>query len=592
MNTFTKISSNEGGVFTADNNLVSFDIPEGQYYNLSSGYLNLVCSVPVLQDLERNSNNAGSSPFSNTGGNVDAPGTALGGNGVYIPKITTFRDGYSVEDDNLVPNEAIVKNISMTSQNAGTIEEIKRNDILRTNLKYYTSYRDEAENSNYESLFNGRYGGQPPTSLFTDINREGTVASRNLLRQPVRIPLKNMLNFCKVQQYNTNKYGRTKLRLELDIQRIKATTLVFDNAANGQLDNGRAPRNPVGAVGSDLGSQNMFRCIDLTSAIGPDMKSLMLSADASSTTQVIPRRINREEDIPFYVGQKINIAAIYAFNAGANPAEKSRGMATGNVKLVTRRIIEIKYNRGESDVGIVGALNIPNSVTLVLNEPIDTSADSGTPLETGSSYKGIQIRSAQATLGAFQVDFAEVVLEQLAPQNVQPDNGQPIQYTTFETEEFTSPAQNSFQRMFECPPNCSNLYVMRPENAADGVGCLTSEQGNITQYRIRVDNKDVSDRAISLRSNTVIGESSDPLHLQKMSIALQNSNLPVKNLTERGLNTDLNSAWSVNNHDRNKFLIGQVLPITNSPKHVQLNIDSSSAGPQRLALFKEVIKQI
>ena len=592
MNTFTKISSNEGGVFTADNNLVSFDIPEGQYYNLSSGYLNLVCSVPVLQDLERSSNDAGAAPFNNTGGNVDAPGTALGGNGVYIPKITTFRDGYSVEDDNLVPNEAIVKNISMTSQNAGTIEEIKRNDILRTNLKYYTSYRDEAENSNYESLFNGRYGGQPPTSLFTDINREGTVASRNLLRQPVRIPLKNMLNFCKVQQYNTNKYGRTKLRLELDIQRIKATTLVFDNAANGDLANGRAPRNPVGAQGSDLGSQNMFRCIDLTSTIGPDMKSLMLSADASATTQVVPRRINREEDIPFYVGQKINIAAIYAFNAGANPAEKSRGMATGNVKLVTRRIIEIKYNRGESDVGLVGALNIPNSVTLVLNEPIDTSADSGTALETGSSYKGIRIRSAQATLGAFQVDFAEVVLEQLAPQNVQPDNGQPIQYTTFETEEFTSPAQNSFQRMFECPPNCSNLYIMRPENAADGVGCLTSEQGKIEQYRIRVDNKDVSDRAISLRSDTNIGESSDPLHLQKLSIALQNSNLPVKNLTERGLNTDLNSAWSVNNHDRNKLLIGQVLPITNSPKHVQLNIDSSADGPQRLALFKEVIKQI
>ncbi len=592
MNTFVKISSNEGGVFTADNNLVSFDIPEGQYYNLESGYLNLVCSVPVLQDLERSSLDAGATPFNNTGGNADSVSTALGGQGVYIPKITTFRDGYAAEDDNLVPNEAIVKNITMTSQNAGTIEEIKRNDILRTNLKYYTTYRDEAESTNYESLFNGRYGGQPPTSLFTDINREGTVSSRNLLRQPVRIPLKNMLNFCKVQQYNTNKYGRTKLRLELDIQRIKATTLVFDNNTDGDLPNGRAPRNVLGAQGADLGDQNMFRCIDLTNTIGPDMRSLMLAADASATSQVVPRRINREEDIPFYVGQKINIAAIYAFNAGANPAEKNRGMATGNTKLVTRQIIEIKYNRGESDVGLVGALNVPNSVTLVLNEPIDTSADNGIALETGSSYKSIRVRSAQANLAPFQVDFAEVVLEQLSPQNVQPDNGQPIQYTTFETEEFTSPAQNSFQRMFECPPNCSNLYIMRPENAADGVGCLTSEQGNIEQYRIRVDNKDVSDRAISLRSNTVIGESTDPLHLQKLSIALQNSNLPVKNLTERGVNTDSNFAWSVNNHDRNKLLIGQVLPITNSPKHVQLNIDSSSAGPQRLALFKEVVKQI
>ena len=63
MNTFVKISSSEGGVFTADNNLVSFDIPEGQYYNLDSAYLNLVCSVPVNQEFERNGNNAGVNPF-------------------------------------------------------------------------------------------------------------------------------------------------------------------------------------------------------------------------------------------------------------------------------------------------------------------------------------------------------------------------------------------------------------------------------------------------------------------------------------------------------------------------------------------------
>mgnify|MGYP003650182020 FL=1 len=198
MNTFVKISSSEGGVFTADNNLVSFDIPEGQYYNLDSAYLNLVCSVPVNQEFERSSNNAGVNPF-DTGVTADVAQTTLGGNGVYLPKISTFEDDYSTENDSLMPNEAIVKNISLTSQNAGVIEEIKRNDILRSNLKFYTSYRDEAESSNYENLFNGKYGGNNPTSLFTDINREGIISSRNLLRQPVRIPLKNMMNFCKVQ---------------------------------------------------------------------------------------------------------------------------------------------------------------------------------------------------------------------------------------------------------------------------------------------------------------------------------------------------------------------------------------------------------
>lgn len=591
MNTFVKISSSEGGVFTADNNLVSFDIPEGQYYNLESSYLNLVCSVPVLQEFERSSNNAGAQPF-NTAVTGDTASTALGGQGVYLPKLSTLEDNYTTENDQLMPNEALIKHISLTSQNSGVIEEIKRNDILRTNLKFYTSYRDEAESSNYENLFNGKYNGTNPSAIFTDINREGSISSRNLLRQPVRIPLKNMMNFCKVQQYNTNKYGRTKLRMELDIQRIRIGQTMGQDFG-GVLANGRAPRTVDELQGVDLGNQNMFRCCDLTTAIGQNMNELMLSTDATDP-QTIPRRFNRAEDIPFFVGQKINIAGTYSFNAGANPAEKSRGMNNTQVKLITRRIIEIKYNRGETTVGITGLTNIPNSVTLVLNAPIDNSADNTTPLETGSKYSLIQIRGAVATFNPLQVDFAEIVLEQIAPQNVVADNGQPIQYTTFETEEFSTPPQNSFQRQFECPPNCSNLYIMRPELLAGntGTGSLTSSQGTIEDYRIRVDNKDVSDRPIGLRSTNGRNSAPDPLHLQKLAIALQNSNLPVKNLTERGLDMDTNNAWNVNNRNTDKLLIGQVLPITNSPKHVQLNINSSANGPQRLVLFKEVIKSL
>ena len=507
----------------------------------------------------------------------------------YLPKISTFEDDYSTENDSLMPNEAIVKNISLTSQNAGVIEEIKRNDILRSNLKFYTSYRDEAESSNYENLFNGKYGGNNPTSLFTDINREGIISSRNLLRQPVRIPLKNMMNFCKVQQYNTNKYGRTKLRMELDIQRIRVSQTLGQDT-NGILANGLAPRTPDGVTGpTNLGNQDMFRMCNLTSTIGSNMNELMLSTDATGE-QTTPRRFNRAEDIPFHVGQKLNISAKYAFGAG----EQQRGMVTGQVKMVTRRITAIRYNRGETTVGTTGLQNIPGSVTLVLNDPIDTTASSGTPLDAGSTYKEIAVRGAVCTFNPFQVDFAEIVLEQLSPQNVVADNGQPIQYTTFETEEFSTPPQNSFQRMFEAPPNCSNLYIMRPELIAGnaGSGSLTSTQGTIDDYRIRVDNKDTSDRPIGLRSTNGRNISPDQLHFQKLAIALQNSNLPVKNLTERGLDIDDVAAWNVNNRNVDKLLIAQVLPLTNSPKHIQLNINSSANGPQRLVLFKEVVKSI
>ena len=47
MNSIVKINSNEGGVFNASNNRVSFDIPEGRYYDLSKAYLNIVMSCDV-----------------------------------------------------------------------------------------------------------------------------------------------------------------------------------------------------------------------------------------------------------------------------------------------------------------------------------------------------------------------------------------------------------------------------------------------------------------------------------------------------------------------------------------------------------------
>ena len=135
---------------------------------------------------------------------------------------------------------------------------------------------------------------------------------------------------------------------------------------------------------------------------------------------------------------------------------------------------------------------------------------------------------------------------------------------------------------------------MRPELIAGnaGSGSLTSTQGTIDDYRIRVDNKDTSDRPIGLRSTNGRNISPDQLHFQKLAIALQNSNLPVKNLTERGLDIDEVAAWNVNCRNVDKLLIAQVLPLTNSPKHIQLNINSSANGPQRLVLFKEVVKSI
>ena len=571
MNTFVKLSSLEGGQFNAQNNLVSFEIPQNNHYNLNSAYLNLVCSVPITKEFEKSSNNAGATPFTV----ANAESTA-NGNGVYMPKFNTTKDDYTSSVNNSVPSSALIRNIKMTSQTQGVIEQIKRNDILRSNLNTYSKTRDDVIGDSYENLFVGIEGGHLPSSQFCDINREGTVPSRNLLRQPIRIPLKDMLNFCKVRQYNTGKYGRTKLELELDLERVQVSQQMGSDV-DGVFPNGDDPD------GTALGNQNLFKMINITTNIGAGMNELQMSNNGTTGVRVL----NRLEDCPFHVGQKLLVSGTYTKGDGAER------IGDGNVFVATRKVKQIKYNRGENDVGMSGtpgSLDTVGSLTLVLDGDALVSGGDLTGTET---ITNVIVRGADCEFGNLVVDFAEIVLEQIAPSNIQPDNGQPIQFSTFETEEFTTSANLTFQRMFECPPNCSNLYIMRPEDGTGG-GQLVSLQGNISDYRIRVDNKDVSDRPINLRNSqqNLKGICADPLHHQKLAIALQNSGLQLKSLNEMNQNLIDGEAYSPANFDVNTMVIGQVLPITQSPKNVQVNINSDIAGVQRLILFKEVLKQV
>jgi len=580
MNTQVKLSSNEAGIFTADNNRVSFTIPAGGHYDLSDSYLNLICSVPVLAEEERTSNNAGANPFNLAVGTITYtnPSTA-NGQGVYVPNIRLDDDGGTATSHKF-PNSALVKHISMKCDAKGNIEHIKRNDVLSSNLNSYSKGKGDLQASGYQDLFKtDQYTGIAFNSPFNDLNKEGNVLSRNIQRAAVRIPLKEMLNFANVRQYNTDKYGKTDIDMELDIGRVNLdangfTPHFMDQNTNFQIANGNDDQ------GVNRGNQDLFQCVNLTAAIGADMTQIQLG-----TTQTQYRTFNRLEDCPFYVGQKLNIAATYG--RGNDIARNG----DTNLILRTRQITAISYNRGEANVGMTGAANRRGSITLTLNQSLRPAEAA---LAGTGTYTNVRVRGAVANLGAFQVDFAELVVTKLAPGNVVKDDGKPIQYTTFDTEEFSTPAQVSFQRIFECPANCSNLYIMR--NETGGVRRLLSHQGDIDNYRLRIDNQDASDRPIRLRESggNVNSNTNDPLHLQKQIVSLRNSDRSIKDLSDRNLNVRSNACLIQNQYSTDTLLIAQVLPVTQQPKQVQVNIETRAGGNglTNLTLFKEVIKSI
>tara|TARA_R110002167_G_scaffold83974_2_gene228379 strand:- start:513 stop:2246 length:1734 start_codon:yes stop_codon:yes gene_type:complete len=576
MDTQIKVSSNEGGVFTAANNRCSFTLSGNTgHYDLSSAYVNLICSIPVTAEEERSATTAGANPFNEGVGTINYnTNSTANGRGVYILKARMQDDG-GVGRDFDYQNAVVVKNINMKCSNFGSIERCKRNDIYASSINAYSKNMADRVSDSYKNLFKVSQISNSFDSLFADLNKEGNVSSRNIQRQSVKIPLKDMLGFANVKQYDTGKFGQTDIDLELNLDKIVSTNL-FGQNTNLQLPLGNDEFNQA------MGSQNLFQCINLTAAIGPDMTQVQIGS-----SQTAHRVFQRLEDCPYYVGQKVYVAATYT--KGTDPQNRN---GTTNVLLVTRRITAITYNRGDG-IGMVGAVNNLNSITLTLNAALEGS----TALTNDGTYTNVRLRGAECTLGAFQVDFAELEIKQINPNNVVNDGGLPIDYKSYDTEEFSTPAVRNFRRIFECPSNAHNLFIANTSLTAGGNGTngVVSRLEEIQDYRLRVDNKDCSDRPIRMRDTAAAGVNAptqDPLHLQKLIVAFKNSNKSLRSLQERYQNANDRSGLFRNKYNTDSVVIGQVLPVTDKPKQVQVEINTGTNGITGLTLFKEVVKTI
>ena len=398
MNSQIKINSNEGGIFDAQNNKVSFTIPEGSHFDLSSAYLNLVMSVPIASEVPKNANDAGTEPPA----------------GVYCPDVKFLDDAGTVQNERL-ENSALLRSCVLSCERKGNIERIQRADIVTQNLNNFSYNQDEATSMGYERICQEVPIQGFKSSIFVELIKEGTDVSRNLLRQPVRIKLSDVMNFCKVQQYSTEKYGRTTLELELNLDKITAVQYLDSNHAEWFGNNSTTYAQ---GGGNGLNAQNLGTGLTLTAAIGADMTAIQIAkqtgAGQANNTGVRP--FNRIEDCPYWVGQRVLVTGFYGFNAdgsGADPANRGPGGAgadydfTADAQAKTRYIKEIRYNRGETGaVGIPGSLGQSGSISLILDQPILPGAS----LSNGGKIYNLLLRGADCVLSAPQCDYAELVI--------------------------------------------------------------------------------------------------------------------------------------------------------------------------------------
>tara|TARA_R110002153_G_scaffold35313_3_gene105084 strand:+ start:316 stop:1980 length:1665 start_codon:yes stop_codon:yes gene_type:complete len=554
MNKIVKISSNEGGVLTANNNRVSFNIPDDKFYDLSKSYIQLISSV-----------------------------TPEAGKGVVCAGIQyDFDDG--TRHIAYHRNSVLVKNINFSNM-MGSVENIQRSDILSSAMANYEEDDDAVVSHEFQDLFKVQPTSQAVDGMFVDLNREGVVNSRNVREQPVRIRCAELMNFWKTKQYNAMKYGKGRLEMELNIGKITPVQLLGATGIDAAGAHSGAAFDGPSLVPWEQGAQKLNNFINLSETIGPDGLSVQIGA----TT--VPHVFNRLEDCGlFWVGQQITIKG--------TATGTDRGVA-GLAAGVVRTITAISYNRGEPDtnnppVGMTGAFENPGSITLSLDITIFTQT-----LGAGEGMSLLQCVGVDATFDNFQVDYAELVLEEVANPDTSAGANQPIAYTSYRTEEFDTAITQNFQRVFTCEPEAKTLYITSPYydfGDADKIA-THSYQSSFDNYRIRIDNKDTTSRNIALRAT---GRTNDPLHIQKQLTALNNSGKRLRNLLENTQRTgyvvsgqDYNQNVGLMDVTQSRLLIAQVLPVTQREKQVQIIINSPQGkGVKRLVLFKEVNRVI
>ena len=303
-----KITSRQNQPITSSKNLVDFDIPSG-VFDLSKSYLNVNVSLPG-----KNPNN--------------------------VTLLSLARN----TDAEYEPNTDFIRNVSLKSQTMGTIENLRNINILKKNQQLYEESVSKSNSSEIISKMGCRKDlNNLSSSNYRTIEKLGTVLSAEKSHDHV-IRLKDLMNFCKNDYYDTNEKGQLQMHLEFEttgfdtIQQIKEDDDIWDQKKG---DNAA----PLYKAMADI------------------------AAGALTVTELSTKKkyFNLDES-PFYVGMEITISSA---QLAANAGRQVVGIEYNNdytLKLTLSSAIT--FNNPATDVTAVSV-----EETAPLNQPVFNSCE-------------------------------------------------------------------------------------------------------------------------------------------------------------------------------------------------------------------------
>jgi hypothetical protein len=278
MNRFVKYQSNEAGNFTDTRNLVTFNIPPGDY-NFRESYIEL----DIAQD-----------------GETYAEAEHAGCLAIFQ---TTGRDG----NIRCPRNEALVRRVRLSTQDQN-LEDIDRVDILRQTLGTYTTDPVERLGESYRSI------AQPPqfgqlSSPFRDVYNVGEASKAiRAIDVQAQIPLKDLIELGKEREMPVSQMGACKLEIYLQLDNLDLNPSPDDQlGAGAHHPSDGKDTEPHTAAGGD----------------GTTIDTLSIHDEYFESTDVFTKW-------GFYVGQAVDCALVAG--AGASAVANAHNV----IKSITR----------------------------------------------------------------------------------------------------------------------------------------------------------------------------------------------------------------------------------------------------------------
>jgi hypothetical protein len=242
-------------------------------------------------------------------------------------------------------------------------------------------------------------------------------------------------------------------------------------------------------------------------------------------------------------------------------------------KLWVNQVVQIDATGSGGAANIVAHFAKITSITYANDRlsvvTIDTPLAS---LTSGQKYENIEFTPVVADSASFTIDFAEMVTQVVSQPDPMMDK---MSYTTYTTEQFNAGGLTNFQRLYQVEPEAVSLMVLFPTASNNPV----SSNVNITDYRLKIDNIDQTDRNVVPHS---------PLYYNLVNEAMLDAGLSVANLNEFNLDPTIQTEDKRATGTKILSILAK-LDQTQREKNIQINI---TGQVQLINVYKLVVRQV